>query len=72
MQDVRFLLEDVQALQPTIFCGVPRVFDRICAGKTRMLLMIIFGSVTTMFKPRIMILNNVFKSLSLCDTLSDK
>ncbi|XP_047149058.1 probable CoA ligase CCL6 [Vigna umbellata] len=30
--DVRFLLEDVQALQPTIFCGVPRVYDRICAG----------------------------------------
>ncbi|KAK7348976.1 hypothetical protein VNO80_23778 [Phaseolus coccineus] len=30
--DVRFLLEDVQALQPTMFCGVPRVFDRICAG----------------------------------------
>ncbi|XP_027361388.1 long chain acyl-CoA synthetase 2-like isoform X1 [Abrus precatorius] len=30
--DVRFLLEDVQALKPTIFCGVPRVFDRIYAG----------------------------------------
>ncbi|KAK7310370.1 hypothetical protein RJT34_07844 [Clitoria ternatea] len=30
--DVRFLLEDVQELKPTIFCGVPRVFDRICAG----------------------------------------
>ncbi|WVZ11357.1 hypothetical protein V8G54_015887 [Vigna mungo] len=44
--DVRFLLEDVQTLQPTIFCGVPRVYDRICAGKTRMLLMIIFGSVS--------------------------
>jgi len=51
MQDVRFLLEDVQALQPTMFCGVPRVYDRICAGKTRMLLMIIIGSVTTIFKP---------------------
>ena len=43
MQDVRFLLEDVQALKPTIFCGVPRVFDFIYAGKIRMLLMIIFG-----------------------------
>ncbi|KAJ1440330.1 AMP-dependent synthetase/ligase [Sesbania bispinosa] len=30
--DVRFLMEDVQALKPTIFCGVPRVFDRIYAG----------------------------------------
>lgn len=30
--DVRFLLEDVQTLKPTIFCGVPRVFDRISAG----------------------------------------
>ncbi|KAL9325066.1 hypothetical protein ACSQ67_005711 [Phaseolus vulgaris] len=59
--DVRFLLEDVQALQPTIFCGVPRVFDLICAGKTRMLLMIIFGSVTTIFKPRITILNKQVK-----------
>ncbi|WJX72292.1 eukaryotic long-chain fatty acid CoA synthetase (LC-FACS) [Trifolium repens] len=24
--DVRFLMEDVHALKPTIFCGVPRVF----------------------------------------------
>ncbi|XP_020976948.1 long chain acyl-CoA synthetase 2 [Arachis ipaensis] len=30
--DVRFLLEDIQTLKPTIFCGVPRVFDRIYAG----------------------------------------
>ncbi|XP_004498184.1 probable CoA ligase CCL6 [Cicer arietinum] len=30
--DIRFLIEDVQTLKPTIFCGVPRVFDRICAG----------------------------------------
>ncbi|KAK7257906.1 hypothetical protein RIF29_32225 [Crotalaria pallida] len=30
--DVRFLMEDIQALKPTIFCGVPRVFDRIYAG----------------------------------------
>ncbi|KAE9620419.1 hypothetical protein Lal_00019706 [Lupinus albus] len=30
--DVRFLMEDIQSLKPTIFCGVPRVFDRIYAG----------------------------------------
>ncbi|KAI4298394.1 hypothetical protein L6164_031960 [Bauhinia variegata] len=30
--EVRFLMEDIQALKPTIFCGVPRVFDRIYAG----------------------------------------
>lgn len=30
--DVRFLVEDIQELKPTIFCGVPRVFDRIYTG----------------------------------------
>ncbi|RYR70079.1 hypothetical protein Ahy_A03g016594 isoform B [Arachis hypogaea] len=30
--DVRYLMEDVQVLKPTIFCGVPRVFDRVYAG----------------------------------------
>ncbi|KAK7264344.1 hypothetical protein RJT34_31951 [Clitoria ternatea] len=30
--DIRFLMEDVQALKPTIFCGVPRVYDRVYAG----------------------------------------
>uniref|UniRef100_A0A5B7AFM9 Long-chain-fatty-acid--CoA ligase n=1 Tax=Davidia involucrata TaxID=16924 RepID=A0A5B7AFM9_DAVIN len=30
--DVRFLIEDLQELKPTIFCGVPRVFDRIYTG----------------------------------------
>ncbi|KAF7810939.1 long chain acyl-CoA synthetase 2-like [Senna tora] len=30
--DVRFLMEDVQMLKPTIFCGVPRVYDRIYSG----------------------------------------
>ncbi|KAI9127877.1 hypothetical protein K1719_000870 [Acacia pycnantha] len=30
--DVRFLMEDIQTLKPTIFCGVPRVYDRIYAG----------------------------------------
>ena len=31
-------MEDVQALKPTMFCGVPRVFDRVYAGKARVLL----------------------------------
>ena len=26
------VLDDIQALRPTLFCGVPRVFDRIYAG----------------------------------------
>lgn len=30
--DIRFLMEDIQALKPTIFCGVPRVYDRVYAG----------------------------------------
>ncbi|XP_042495245.1 probable CoA ligase CCL6 isoform X2 [Macadamia integrifolia] len=30
--DVRYLFEDIQELKPTIFCGVPRVFDRLCTG----------------------------------------
>ncbi|KAJ8645698.1 hypothetical protein MRB53_007446 [Persea americana] len=30
--DVRFLVEDIQELKPTIFCGVPRVYDRIYTG----------------------------------------
>ncbi|XP_020218242.1 long chain acyl-CoA synthetase 2 [Cajanus cajan] len=30
--DVRFLMEDIQALKPTLFCGVPRVYDRVYAG----------------------------------------
>ncbi|KAM1348928.1 hypothetical protein PS2_003095 [Malus domestica] len=30
--DVRFLLEDLQELRPTMFCGVPRVYDRIYSG----------------------------------------
>lgn len=31
-QDVRYLMDDIQELKPTIFCGVPRVYDRIYAG----------------------------------------
>ncbi|KAE8008450.1 hypothetical protein FH972_004961 [Carpinus fangiana] len=30
--DIRFLMEDIQELKPTAFCGVPRVYDRIYAG----------------------------------------
>ncbi|XP_078430538.1 long-chain acyl-CoA synthetase 2 [Wolffia australiana] len=30
--DVRYLMEDVRELKPTIFCGVPRVYDRIHAS----------------------------------------
>lgn len=26
------VLDDIVALRPTLFCGVPRVFDRIYAG----------------------------------------
>lgn len=30
--DVRYLIEDAQELKPSIFCGVPRVYDRIYTG----------------------------------------
>ncbi|KAJ0981781.1 hypothetical protein J5N97_010036 [Dioscorea zingiberensis] len=30
--DVRCLIEDIQQLKPTLFCGVPRVYDRIYTG----------------------------------------
>ncbi|CAK8575758.1 unnamed protein product [Lathyrus sativus] len=30
--DIRFLMDDIQTLKPTIFCGVPRVYDRVYAG----------------------------------------
>ncbi|XP_019169885.1 PREDICTED: long chain acyl-CoA synthetase 2 [Ipomoea nil] len=30
--DIRYLLEDLVELKPTIFCGVPRVYDRIYTG----------------------------------------
>lgn len=30
--DVKFLSDDLAALKPTIFVGVPRVFDRIYSG----------------------------------------
>ncbi|CAN6372422.1 unnamed protein product [Urochloa humidicola] len=30
--DIRYLMEDVHVMKPTIFCGVPRVYDRIYTG----------------------------------------
>lgn len=30
--DVKGLVDDIGALRPTLFCGVPRIFDRIYAG----------------------------------------
>ncbi|GMP48274.1 hypothetical protein CsSME_00015684 [Camellia sinensis var. sinensis] len=30
--DVRYLIEDIVELKPTMFCGVPRVYDRIYTG----------------------------------------
>lgn len=30
--DIKLLVDDIAACQPTLFCGVPRVFDRIYAG----------------------------------------
>jgi long-chain acyl-CoA synthetase len=30
--DIRYLMDDVQALKPTVFCGVPRVYDKLYAG----------------------------------------
>ncbi|XP_068502864.1 probable CoA ligase CCL6 isoform X2 [Phaseolus vulgaris] len=30
--DVRFLMEDIQVLKPTVFCGVPRIYDRVYAS----------------------------------------
>ncbi|PRQ60819.1 putative long-chain-fatty-acid--CoA ligase [Rosa chinensis] len=36
--DVRFLLDDIQELKPTMFCVVPRVYDCIYTGKTDVIL----------------------------------
>lgn len=30
--DVRYLMDDIQELKPSIFCGVPRVYERIYTG----------------------------------------
>ena len=30
--DPKLVIDDVGALRPTVFCGVPRVYDRVYAG----------------------------------------
>uniref|UniRef100_A0A2P2M446 Long-chain-fatty-acid--CoA ligase n=3 Tax=Rhizophora mucronata TaxID=61149 RepID=A0A2P2M446_RHIMU len=30
--DIRYLIEDIQEVKPSIFCGVPRVYDRLYNG----------------------------------------
>lgn len=32
LQDIRYLIDDLMELKPTMFCGVPRVYDRIYTG----------------------------------------
>lgn len=32
LQDIRYLIADLLELKPTMFCGVPRVYDRIYTG----------------------------------------
>lgn len=33
MQDIKKVPEDIAELKPTLFVGVPRVFDRLTAGQ---------------------------------------
>jgi len=33
MQDIKKVPEDIAELKPTLFVGVPRVFDRLTAGE---------------------------------------
>lgn len=46
-QDIRYLMEDVQMMKPTVFCGVPRVYDRIYTGKMHKKSQIIVSIATT-------------------------
>lgn len=39
-QDVRYLMEDIVELKPTIFSGVPRIYDRIYTGTYRVIVAI--------------------------------
>lgn len=32
-QDIKKVPQDIAALKPTLFVGVPRVFDKLCAGQ---------------------------------------
>lgn len=40
-------MEDVQMMKPTVFCGVPRVYDRIYTGKMHKKSQIIVSIATT-------------------------
>lgn len=44
-------MEDIQALKPTIFCGVPRVYDRVYAGKAIMLLVLMPTAIILLYIP---------------------
>jgi long-subunit acyl-CoA synthetase (AMP-forming) len=37
LQDIKKVPEDIAALKPTLFVGVPRVFDRLTAGQLALL-----------------------------------
>lgn len=41
--DVKLLVDDIAALQPTLFVGVPRVFDRIYSGTTALLCLVLLS-----------------------------
>ena len=56
LQDIRFLMEDIQALKPTIFCGVPRVYDRVYAGKAIMLLVLLPTAINLLYLPYLIML----------------
>ena len=44
--DAKRLLDDIQAAKPTVFCGVPRIFDRVYAGvKAKMDASVVAGAL---------------------------
>ena len=49
LQDVKLLVEDIGELKPSIFCAVPRVLDRIYAGKLSMCELYDFDVVIILF-----------------------
>jgi len=49
-------MEDIQALKPTIFCGVPRVYDRVYAGKAIMLLVLLPTAINLLYLPYLIML----------------
>lgn len=40
LQDIKKVPEDIKELKPTLFVGVPRVFDRLTTGKLGLLMKI--------------------------------